>query len=112
MSVRARRREDVLIVNRSRTGPEDDFGSETWVDADPIPERWHFQPAQSEERQGPTVGEVEWIGWGPPDTALASLGRIRRPDGTDLEAVGPVRVWTNPRTLRRDYAVASFAEVT
>lgn len=100
------------VVVRTRTGAEDDFGTKAWENQPPVTEHWHFQPAQSEEFQGPAVGEVEWVGWGPVDTVADSTAKLTTAAGLELEVVGPVRIWTNPRTALESYVTADFVEAS
>lgn len=102
--------ESVQVILRNRTGAEDDFGTPTIEDADPVLERWHFQPASSEEYEGPATGEVTWVGYGPADSVIDASAKVVFATSRELEIVGPPRVWTNPRTGFESHIVAGFVE--
>lgn len=102
---------EAQIVTRARTGPPDDFGTPTWEETTATV-RCHIQPAQSEEFQGPAVGEVTWVGWFPAGTSIGAADKVVMADSRELEVVGPARVWTNPRTAQESHIVVDLVEVS
>lgn len=104
--------EEAQITLRTRTGAADDFGTPTLTEADPVEESWHFQPAQSEEFQGPSEGQVTWVGYGPANSVVDTGAKIITAVGREFEVVGPPRPWTNPRTVTVSHVVVNLVEVT
>ena len=84
------------LVQRSQTGPEDEYGSPTWVTVS-IPVMCHVQPKSSEELVSLVAGKGTWNGFFPEGApidhvdALLAIGRT-------FEFDGPSRPWNSPIT--------------
>jgi hypothetical protein len=82
------------LVQRSQTGPEDEYGSPTWETVS-IPIMCNLQPKTSEELVSLSAGKGTWNGFffegAPIDHADALLAI-----GREFEFDGPSRPWNSP----------------
>jgi hypothetical protein len=86
------------LVQRSQTGPEDEYGTPTWVEVN-TPIVCHVQPRTSEELlQAASAGITTWKGWFPAGTLVDPADALLLDDGRQFEFVGPPRPWVNPTT--------------
>ena len=89
-----------VLVMRSQTGPEDDYGNPTWVTTE-TPVTCNVQPRDSTENYPMPKGT--WQGWFPPGTPVDQSDALWLDDGRRFEIDGPARPWVNPRTSQEHH---------
>ena len=105
------------LIQRSQTGPEDEYGTPTWetVSTDIM---CHIQPAPSganaenaELEEAASAGISVWKGWFPAGTLLNAADGLLLDDGRQFEFVGPARPWLNPSSNSEIFVEASLKRV-
>lgn len=105
------------LVQRSQTGPEDEYGSPTWVTSS-VPIMCHVQPAPTgstletaELVDVASAGITIWKGWFPAGTLVDPADALLLDDGRMFEFVGPPRPWVNPSTGLEHHVEASLKRI-
>lgn len=98
-------RSEATIIQRTQTGPDDDFGTPTWEETEIVmsPDNAnggvHVQPAVSDEVEDRPAGRFTHRAWWLREPAT-SLDRLILSTGQTWDIDGPPRVWVNPRNGR------------
>ena len=105
------------LVQRSQTGPEDVYGTPTWVSV-PTPIMCHVQPTptgadaeNAELEEAASAGISVWKGWFPAGSLLDAADALLLDDGRQFEFVGPPRPWVNPSTGTEQFVEAHLKRV-
>jgi hypothetical protein len=100
-----------LVINRSQTGPVDEYGTPTWTESEFVTS-CHVQPISTEEMAARPADRVRYRAWFPADTAIGASDRIVLASGLEAEVVGSALAWFNPRNRVESHLVVELADVS
>ena len=103
-------RKECRVINRTQTGADDDYGSPTWVEADPFPALFEHQPISAAELASRTGGKSTERAWFLPATPIGIHARVVT-DTEGWEVEGKPRRWVSPLNPRRAYIEVDLVEV-